>query len=327
MILVTGGAGFIGSNIAARFTGAGTDTAVCDWLGNDDKWKNLRHHLLADIVAPENLDAWLEVHGRNLSSIIHMGAISSTTESDVDLIIDSNFRLSVKLWQFCSASQIPFIYASSAATYGDGDKGFDDNTEDEYMAGLMPLNPYGWSKHLFDRWVLSQLKKGNPQPPKWAGLKFFNVYGPNEYHKGSMKSVIAQNYDKVASGEAIRLFKSYNPDHSDGGQMRDFVYVKDCVNVIEWMLNHEFEPGIYNLGTGLAKSWNDLARAMFAAIGRPANIDYIEMPETLRGRYQYFTEATMAKLKRAGCNINFRSLDDGVKDYITAHLSQEDPYL
>lgn len=323
-ILITGGAGFIGSNIAAALYQNNHDIAICDWFGHDDKWKNIQNIVPIDIIAPENLSPWLDQQSSNITAIIHMGAISATTETDVDLIVDSNFRLSTKLWHFAVNQKIPFIYASSAATYGDGDNGFDDDIADANMASLKPLNPYGWSKHLFDRWALSQAK--HAAPPKWAGLKFFNVYGPNEYHKGSMKSVIAQNYHKIAAGETIKLFKSYHADYDDGGQMRDFIYVKDCTQIIGWMLNNDFPSDIYNIGTGMARSWNDLGAAIFTAAGIPPKFEYIDMPETLQGRYQYFTEAHMAKLKAAGCPINFHSLEDGIDDYVKTYLSQQDPY-
>ena len=256
-----------------------------------------------------------------------MGAISATTETDVDLILENNFRLSVSLWQFCAKYSIPFIFASSAATYGSGCSGFSDDTSDNHMASLMPLNPYGWSKHLFDRWVMSQVNRHAPQPPKWAGLKFFNVYGPNEYHKGPMKSVIAQNYNNIMNGEPLRLFKSYRPEYSHGQQMRDFVYVKDCAQVILWMLNHKFSHGIYNLGTGIARSWTDLAVAIFAATNRKTKIEYIEMPIELRSRYQYFTQADMEKFRTLGCSVKFHSLEEGVWDYVTNYLNTQNPYL
>lgn len=326
MHLVTGGAGFIGSNIVADLTARGQDVAVCDLFGIDDKWKNLRQHKLVDIINPADLEDWLKTHAGDIESIIHMGAISATTERDVDLIIDSNFILSKKLWQFCAEQECPFLYASSAATYGDGTQGFSDRTDHDYMSQLMPMNPYGWSKHLFDRWALDAVQKNKPTPPKWAGLKFFNVYGPNEYHKGSMKSVIAQNFATISRGEPIRLFKSYKDEYPDGGQLRDFVYVEDCVQTIRWMLDHDFASDIYNIGTGQARSWLDLAHAMFDAMGKDPEIEFIEMPIEIRDRYQYYTQADMEKLKNAGYLNNGFSLEDGVKDYIQSYLSQENPY-
>ena len=326
MHLVTGGAGFIGSNIVADLTARGQDVAVCDLFGIDDKWKNLRQHKLADIINPADLEDWLKTNAGDIESVIHMGAISATTERDVDLIIDSNFILSKKLWQFCAEHECPFLYASSAATYGDGTQGFSDRTDNDYTSRLMPMNPYGWSKHLFDRWALDAAQKNKPTPPKWAGLKFFNVYGPNEYHKGSMKSVIAQNYATISRGEPIRLFKSYKDEYPDGGQLRDFVYVEDCVQTIRWMLDHDFASDIYNIGTGQARSWLDLAHAMFDAMGKDPEIEFIEMPIEIRDRYQYYTQADMEKLKNAGYLNNGFSLEDGVKDYIQSYLSQENPY-
>lgn len=326
MHLVTGGSGFIGSNIVSDLVKQGQAVAVCDWFGSEDKWKNLRRHLLHDVVAPEQLSAWLEQHGDALTSIIHMGAISATTASDVDLVLASNFTLSQQLWRFCADQDIPFIYASSAATYGDGANGFSDQTDDAYMASLMPLNPYGWSKHLFDRWVLAQVAMGAKQPSKWAGLKFFNVYGPNEYHKGSMKSVIAQNYANIIAGAPIRLFKSYHDDYPDGGQVRDFIYVEDCTKLICWMLNAKFDAGIYNVGTGKARSWVDLANAMFASIGQAPNIEFIDMPIEIRDRYQYFTEASTGKLQAAGYELPPTSLEAGIDTYISSYLCKEDGY-
>lgn len=326
MHLVTGGSGFIGSNIVSDLLSRGERVAVCDVFGSDDKWKNLQRHDVADLVAPEDLSAWLETHGEALSSVLHMGAISATTATDVDLIIKTNFTLSKQLWQFCAEAGLPFIYASSAATYGDGQAGFDDASDAEAMARLRPLNPYGWSKHVFDRWALSQARSGRLCPPKWAGLKFFNVYGPNEYHKGSMKSVIAQNYDKIANGAPMQLFRSYRDDYADGGQMRDFVYVEDCTQVIAWMLTHDMPSDIYNIGSGQARSWIDLAHAMFKALGMVPNIEFIDMPEAIRDRYQYFTEANISKLRKAGYEAEMTSLEDGVERYIVHYLQQADRF-
>ena len=326
MHLVTGGAGFIGSNIVSDLLARGFEVAVCDHFGHEDKWQNLCRHSLADVIAPQDLAGWLTARGGHLSSVIHMGAISATTATDVDLILETNFTLSKHLWQFCADAGIPFIYASSAATYGDGSQGFDDDSSAEAMSRLRPLNPYGWSKHLFDRWALHQGKTGQSSPPKWAGLKFFNVYGPNEYHKGSMKSVIAQNHDTVSAGSAMRLFKSHHPDYADGGQLRDFIYVEDCTSVISWMLDNVFPSDIYNVGTGSARSWLDLAHAMFAAVGREPVIEFFDMPDAIRDRYQYFTEAKITKLRSAGYEAPMTSLEDGVHTYINDYLSQADKY-
>ena len=255
-----------------------------------------------------------------------MGAISSTTEPDVDLIMEVNFRLSKLLWCWCAVHGKRLIYASSAATYGAGEHGFDDDGSLEALAKFRPLNAYGWSKHLFDRWVARELAKGAASPPQWVGLKFFNVYGPNEYHKGGMQSVVAQKYPLALTGEPITLFRSYRPDVPDGGQKRDFVYVRDCVDVALWLLDHPGVNGLFNLGTGQARSFDDLARAVFAALKRPADVRYIDMPEVIRPNYQYFTQASMERLRQAGYTRPFTSLAEGVGDYVGRYLSQADRY-
>jgi ADP-L-glycero-D-manno-heptose 6-epimerase len=326
MILVTGGAGFIGSNIAAALAERGAPVAICDRFREGNKWRNVSKLELRDVVAPETLFPWLEVHAAQVEAIVHMGAISSTTEPDVDLIMEVNFRLSKHLWSWCAAHGKRLVYASSAATYGAGERGFDDDGSLEALAQLRPLNAYGWSKHLFDRWVARELAEGRASPPQWVGLKFFNVYGPNEYHKGGMQSVVAQKYPLAVTGEPVTLFRSYRPDVPDGGQRRDFVYVRDCVDVALWLLDHPNVNGLFNLGTGQARSFDDLARAVFAALQRPADIQYIEMPEVIRPNYQYFTESSMKRLRKAGYTRPFTSLAEGVGDYVERYLSQADRY-
>ncbi len=324
-ILVTGGAGFIGSNIAAALSDKGDEVIICDWLEQGDKWKNLANHVICDFVDPDNLADWL-TSNHDLDAVIHMGAISATTETDGDLILNRNFRPTRALWDWCRKTNTSFIYASSAATYGDGDQGFDDDQSEASLKDLKPLNLYGYSKHAFDKFVAHTLKNEGPTPPQWAGLKFFNVYGPNEYHKGNMKSVIAQSYPKIADGEAVTLFKSHNPKYEDGGQLRDFVYVKDCVKVVLWLLDNRTVSGLFNLGTGKARSFKDLALATFKAAGQKPDIKFIDTPISIRDKYQYFTEANIAKLKAAGYGGNFYSLEDGIADYVTDYLSKEDPY-
>jgi len=326
MILVTGGAGFIGSNIAAALAERGTPVAICDRLRSGDKWRNISKLELRDLVAPEALGHWLEANRRQVEAIIHMGAISSTTETNADLIVDSNFRLSQMLWGWCANHGKRLIYASSAATYGAGEHGFDDDASLEALASLRPLNAYGWSKHLFDRWVARELAEGRPQPPQWVGLKFFNVYGPNEYHKAGMQSVIAQKYPLAVAGQPITLFRSCRPDVPDGGQKRDFVYVGDCVKVILWLLSSPKVNGIFNLGTGQARTFEDLARALFVALQMPANIEYVDMPPAIQPNYQYFTEASMERLRQAGYTQPFTSLAEGVKEYVGRYLSRPDRY-
>lgn len=325
-VLVTGGAGFIGSNIVAALSDQGRSVVVCDWLEEGEKWKNVAGHVISDFVAPENLADWLAAADRKLSAIIHMGAISATTETDGDLILERNFRPSLMLWDWAVATQTPLIYASSAATYGDGSGGFDDDQSSSALTHLKPLNLYGWSKHAFDRHIAQTLEKGGKIPPQWAGLKFFNVYGPNEYHKDNMKSVIAQAYPKVMAGEPVTLFKSHHPDYEDGGQLRDFVYVKDCVKVIMWLLDNPGVSGLFNLGTGKARSFRDLTAAVFNAAGQPEDIRYIDTPLSIRDKYQYFTEANMQKLRAAGFDGNFHSLEDGIHDYVINYLARDDIY-
>lgn len=326
MYLVTGGAGMIGSNIVAELAGVGHDVVVCDWLRQDERWRNLVRHDVADIILPEALFDWLAANGHAVRGIVHMGAISATTETDVDAIVRNNIRLTLDLWDWCAAKGVPLVYASSAATYGDGSAGFDDAFSREGLARLMPLNAYGWSKHFIDRRIARIVAEGGPTPPQWVGLKFFNVYGPNEYHKGSMKSVVAHNAASVAAGEPLRLFRSYRPDYADGGQLRDFIYVKDCARVVAWLLANRQVSGLFNLGTGQARSWLDLGRSLFAALDMEEAIEFIAMPEQLRGKYQYYTQAEMGKLRATGYDTPFASLEDGVADYVRNYLTRENPY-
>jgi ADP-L-glycero-D-manno-heptose 6-epimerase len=326
VIFLTGGAGFIGSNLAAALAERGHDVAVCDRFDGADKWRNLAKHELAYLVAPEDWHAWLEKHASRIEAVIHLGAITSTMETDVDRLVENNIRLSLGLWDWCTARVVRFIYASSAATYGDGASGFDDDGGVDALARLKPLNAYGWSKHAVDRRFARLVARGEAVPPQWAGLKFFNVFGPNEYHKGAMQSVLAQNFAGVRAGEPIRLFRSHRNDYPDGGQLRDFIYVRDCVGVMLWLLDHPAVSGLFNLGTGQARTFADLAQALFAALNRPAQIQYIDMPEQIRGKYQYFTEAPMARLRQAGYGQPFTPLEAGVADYVQGYLNADDPY-
>jgi ADP-L-glycero-D-manno-heptose 6-epimerase len=326
-ILVTGGAGFIGSNLVAGLTAAGEyDIAVCDRLGaaDDGKWRNLSKHPIADFIAPEAMFDWLAAHAGEVEAVIHMGAISSTTEPDADLIVHTNFTLSKDVWTWCAANGARLIYASSAATYGDGAQGFKDDDDLQSLARLRPLNAYGWSKALFDLYARRQADRGFA-PPQWAGLKFFNVYGPNEYHKGGMKSVLAQIWPTARTGRTVTLFKSHHPEYPDGGQLRDFVYVKDVERVAAWLLAHPKVSGVFNLGSGEARSFKDLAEATFRAAGHAPKIAYVDTPETIRAGYQYFTEADMNRLRAAGYDQPSVNLDEGVADYV-AYLAKDDPY-
>ncbi|MBI5324657.1 MAG: ADP-glyceromanno-heptose 6-epimerase [Ignavibacteriae bacterium] len=314
MIVLTGGAGFIGScfldklNIMNR-----SDILVVDHLGEGNKWKNLVGKKFLNYKHKSEFRSKLNsgFYGKEIEAIIHFGACSSTTELNADYLLDNNFSYSVELAEFALANEIRFIYASSAATYGSGEQGYSDNEFEK----LNPLNIYGYSKHLFDLWVIN---KGYDKI--FTGLKFFNVFGPNEYHKGDMASMVYKSFCQVKETGKVRLFKSNNPDYKDGEQKRDFVYVMDCVNIIWDILNKPDFAGIYNLGTGTARTWNDLANAVFSAMKLKPNFEYIEMPASIKNQYQNFTQADMGKLKATGLKVEFRSLEESVKDYIENHL-------
>ena len=325
MLLVTGGAGFIGSNLVAGLNEAGrTDIVVNDALGDAGKWRNLAKRQLADVVPPAELVGWLD--DRKLDAVIHLGAISDTTATDGDLVLATNFRLSLKLLDWCTATRTPFIYASSAATYGDGTGGFDDDWSAAALQRLRPMNLYGFSKHLFDVALAERCAQGVPLPPQWVGLKFFNVFGPNEYHKGEMASLVAQRFDDVKAGKPVRLFKSHRAGCADGEQKRDFIYVDDAVAVMRWLLDTPSVSGIFNVGTGMARSFRDLITAMFGALGRAPAIEYVDMPPAIRDQYQYFTQAKVENLRRAGYNAGFTPLEEGVDRYVKSFLDRTDRY-
>lgn len=326
MILVTGGAGFIGSNLVAALVERGERVVVCDRLGSGEKWQNLVRHELEDFISPGELSGYLETRGALLDTVVHLGAISQTTATDGDQLVVNNFKLSQELWDWCAGERKPFLYASSAATYGDGAAGFDDDMSVAYLARLRPLNAYGWSKLLFDRWVARRLVGEAPQPPQWAGLKFFNVYGPNEYHKEAQASVVRHLFLQIAESGTARLFQSHRPGVPDGGQQRDFVWVGDCVDVLLWLLENPEVTGLFNLGTGRARSFAELARALFTAMEKPESIEYVPTPEAIRDRYQYFTEAKMGRLTAAGYQRPFTSLEAGVAYYLHDYLESDDPY-
>ncbi|MBI5131912.1 MAG: ADP-glyceromanno-heptose 6-epimerase [Rhodopseudomonas palustris] len=325
MLLVTGGAGFIGSNIAAALNESGrSDVAVCDFLGHDGKWKNLAKRQLADVVPPAELSDWLK--GRRLDAVFHMGAISATTATDGDLVIDTNFRLSMRLLDWCTENRVPFIYASSAATYGDGAQGFSDDPSLDALKQLRPMNLYGWSKHLFDLVVAERAARGERLPPQWAGLKFFNVFGPNEYHKDTMASVLARRFDDIKAGRVVQLFKSHRDGIADGDQRRDFIYVDDVVRVMMWLFATPSVSGLFNVGTSHARSFRDLILSAYSALGTPPQIEYIDMPEQIRDSYQYFTESEGDRLRAAGYNGGFTPLEDAVASYIRGYLDASDRF-
>ena len=325
MLLVTGGAGFIGSNLVAALNEAGrTDIVINDALGDDAKWRNVGKRQLADVVPPGELNGWLD--SRKLEAVIHLGAISDTTATDADLVLATNFRLSLQLLDWCTATGTPFIYASSAATYGNGEDGFQDDWSGAALQRLKPMNLYGFSKHLFDRAVVERFEKRAKLPPQWAGLKFFNVFGPNEYHKGEMMSLVAKRFDEAKAGGPVRLFTSHRAGVADGEQKRDFIYIDDAVAVMRWVLDTPTVSGIFNVGTGAARSFRDLIVAMFAALGRAPNIEYVDMPPAIRDQYQYFTQARVENLRRAGYNGGFTSLEEAVSKYVNSFLNQADRY-
>ncbi len=325
MLLVTGGAGFIGSNVVAALNDAGrTDVAVCDVLGHDGKWRNLAKRQLADFVPPSELLEWLK--GRRLEAMIHLGAISATTATDGDLVMEANFRMPLSLLDWCTATSTPFIYASSAATYGDGALGFDDDGSVEALKRLRPMNLYGWSKNLFDMVIAERAARGDKLPPQWAGLKFFNVFGPNEYHKGAMMSVLARRFDDIKAGRPVQLFKSHRQGIADGDQRRDFIYVDDVVRVMMWLLATPAVSGIFNVGTGQARSFKDLMLSAYMALGTVPNIEYVDMPESIRDSYQYFTQSDVARLVGAGYNGGFTTLEAAVAAYVKGYLDSADRF-
>lgn len=322
MYIVTGGAGFIGSAILWKLNKEGVDDIlVVDDLGSSDKWKNLVNRRYVDYIHKSDFLTLL-TGGKfaPIDAVIHMGACSSTTVRDADYLMENNFHYSTALAEYALHNNIRMINASSAATYGDGSQGFSDTQET--MHKLKPLNMYGYSKQLFDLWAL---RAGALN--RVASLKFFNVFGPNEYHKDDMCSMVFRGFNQIRETGGLGLFKSYRPEYQDGGQRRDFVYVKDCVEVVWWLLEHPDTNGVFNIGTGRDRSWNALAAALFSAMDLASNIEYIPMPDPLKGRYQYYTRAEMEKLNQAGCGVTFTNLETAICDYVQNYLLKEDVYL
>ena len=319
MIVVTGGAGFIGSAIVWKLNKLGQDKIIIvDELGKDEKWKNLNGLKYSDFYHKDDFMGLILQRGLpfKATSIIHMGACSSTTEKDADYLMDNNFHYSQELAKYCLENGIRFIYASSAATYGDGSNGYND--DENSLGVLRPLNMYGYSKQLFDSWI-----KRNSLADKVVGLKYFNVYGPNEYHKGEMRSVVHKAFEQVRDTGKVQLFKSYKPEIKDGEQKRDFIYVKDAVDMTLYFLDHPDKNGIFNIGTGHAQTWTELVKALFDAVGKPVNIEFIDMPEEIREKYQYFTEANLNKIKNAGYDKTILNVREGVTDYVKNYLLKE----
>lgn len=316
MIIITGAAGFIGSCLVRKLNDEGyNDLILVDDFSKTEKSKNLDGKMYSAKVEREHFFEWLKENHRFVQFVFHIGARTDTTEFDYSIFEKLNVQYSKDVWNCCVEFGLPLVYASSAATYGGGEFGYAD---DESLIGkLQPLNPYGVSKNEFDKWILAQHR----QPYFWAGLKFFNVYGPNEYHKGRMASVIFHAYNQISATGKMKLFRSHNPDFKDGGQLRDFVYVKDVVNVCYWLMHHRKDSGIYNLGSGKARTFLDLAGNVFSSMGKKENIEFIDTPADIRDKYQYFTEAKMEKLRKIGYSRPFFSLEDGVKDYVNNFLS------
>lgn len=315
MIVITGSAGFIGSCLVAKFNSQGiSDLVLVDDFTKHEKDNNLKGKNFRLQVHRDEFAAWLEAHAKDVSYVIHIGARTDTTEFDVELFNRLNLNYTKTLWTICAEHRIPFIYASSAATYGLGEHGYQD--DESKISVLKPLNPYGDSKNDFDKWAIVQKNA----PPNWQGLKFFNVYGPNEFHKGRMASVIFHAFHQIKNNGKVKLFRSHNPAYKDGEQLRDFVYVKDVVNVIWFLYTQQPKSGIYNLGSGKARTFLDLTKATFKALQLEPNIEFIDTPLDIRDKYQYFTEADMRKLVAAGYSLPFTSLEEGVNDYVSSYL-------
>jgi len=321
MIVVTGAAGFIGSCLVSRLNAEGReDLIIVDDFNRDDKLPNLAGKKYVQKIDREDFVEWLHSNARKIEVVFHIGARTDTTEFDKQIFDKLNLNYSKDVWGICTTHQIPLVYASSAATYGLGEFGYEDNHS--IIEKLKPLNPYGDSKNDFDKWVLKQTKT----PPNWYGLKFFNVYGPNEYHKGRMASVILHAHKQIGTSGEMKLFRSHNPDYKDGEQLRDFIYVKDVVEVCLFLMNMKPSSGIYNLGTGKARSFVDLARNTFLAMSKEPSISFIDTPADIRDKYQYFTQANMSKLISAGYSRQFYSLEDGIADYVGNYLMKKAYY-
>ena len=321
MIVITGGAGFIGSNlINFLFQKKNMSLATVDGKNKKNEDYFSSNKILK--IDPKDLDNFLEQNKNKIEIIVHLGAVTSTVENNLDLIIKNNIDLSIFIWNWCTINKKRLVYASSAATYGSGINKFDDNESRKYLSNLFPLNPYGWSKHIFDKFVYTKKKQGF-SPSQCVGLKFFNVFGPNEFHKNDMRSIILKIYQTVKRKSQVTLFKSHHPDYKNGEQLRDFIYVKDVVKVINWFIKNKEVNGLFNVGSGKPRSFNDIAKAVFLNCNFNSTIKYIDTPSSIRNQYQYYTKANISKLRKYGYKEKFTSLEEGISDYIRNYLNNE----
>ena len=328
IILIIGGAGFIGSNLAKRLADRGTHRiVVADQFGDGKKWNNLVRTPVDEVVHPGNLFYWLDSFGDEVELVYHLGGITSSIEPNVESIVESNHNFPLLVWRWCAEAQVRFIYGSSYEVYGDGSLGFDDTDDLAYQRNLRPLNPNGWSKKLLDMHILAARERGETIPPQSVGLRFFNIYGPNEYHKEDCRSMVLKIYEEATKGVPVKLFKSENPDYADGAQLRDFMSVGDAINMLEWFMDTPEVSGLFNAGSGQARSFEELAQVVFAALGKEPNIKYVDMPTHIEQQYQYKTEANIKRLRNIGYDRPVLTLEQGVTDYIQSYLKKPDPYL
>ncbi len=327
MIVITGGAGFIGSNLIAGLEKKGyKDIVIIDSLNQENKWRNISKRFISEIIRPEDTFEFLDNCEEKIEAIIHLGSLNSYVEATADEIINTNFGLSLDLWDWCVENKVRFIYASSASTYGNGENGFNDVFTSDALAKLSPQNPYAWSKHLFDRKVCSIIEEGKHIPPQYVGLKLFDVYGPNEYHKGKHKSIVSQVFPFAKEDKYFSLFCSHNPQYENGKQAHDFIWIEDVVDVFIWLLENKKVNGLFNLGSGEPRNFYDLASNVYKALGKEPKIDFVDMPENLRANYQYFSKANIEKLRQAGYSKPMTSIEHGIYKYVTEFLNNKDIY-
>lgn len=327
MYVITGGSGFLGSNVVAGIEERGMgEVTIVDRFQSDDRWRNIAKRSLRDIIFPEDIFSYLDAHKNKIDAVIHINYTGFSTETDVDELVRDRIQLTWKLWKWCAENHVPFLYDSTAGVYGDGSMGFKDDDSAEALAKLHPLSPAAWTKLFLDRKIIDTINRGEAAPPQWIGFRCFNLYGPNEYHNTQHQSVIPRIYNCAKSGKLFPLFKSENPAYKDGDQMRDFMWIDDCVDVILWLAQHSEISGLFNVGTGHARTYADVLRAVYAAVDEKPEMDFMDLPAEIKGHYQYFTQADVQKLRTAGYTKPFTSLEDGVAKYVTEYLEAPDPY-